>query len=190
MAIIRDHSEILLISRIKEQSAELLRKIDQLHNALGRPMEKPAPQWQKKFTNGSRILALPGDEASIRGYSGVHLLAVDEAARVPDELYFAVRPMLATVQGQLIVLSSAYAKLGWFYRAWESAEDWKRIRVTCDQCPRLSKQFLAEERLALGERWYRMEYDTEWGDLLDSVFSAEDVERARLAAAYQPLFLR
>jgi hypothetical protein len=35
-----------------------------------------------------------------------------------------------------------------------------------------------------------MEYDTEWGDLVDSVFSAEDVERARLAAAYQPLFLR
>ena len=33
-----------------------------------------------------RVIALPGGEETIRGYSGVNLLIIDEAARVADEL--------------------------------------------------------------------------------------------------------
>src|SRR3984885_2926796 len=39
------------------------------------------------LATGSRIVALPGDEETIRGYSGVKLLVLDEAARISDELY-------------------------------------------------------------------------------------------------------
>ncbi len=42
--------------------------------------------------NGSRIIGLPGTEATVRGFSAVSLLLVDEASRVEDDLYLAVRP--------------------------------------------------------------------------------------------------
>jgi hypothetical protein len=56
-------------------------------------------------------------------------------------------------------------------------------------CRRISKQFLEEERQALGEHWYMQEYECEFRDVIDQFFHAEDV----LAACendIQPLFLR
>ena len=44
-----------------------------------------------QLPNGSRIVGLPGREATGRGVSAVNLLLTDEAARVSDELYNAVR---------------------------------------------------------------------------------------------------
>jgi hypothetical protein len=35
----------------------------------------------------------------VRGFAGVHLLIIVEAARVPDDLYRALRPMVATSEG-------------------------------------------------------------------------------------------
>ncbi len=57
--------------------------------------------------NGSRIVSLPGTEGTIRSYSAVRLLLVDEASRVDDDTIAAVRPMLAVSGGQLIALSDA-----------------------------------------------------------------------------------
>jgi len=51
-------------------------------------------------------VSLPGDEGTVRGFSGVSLLVIDEAARVADPLYFAVRPMLAVSQGRLVALDT------------------------------------------------------------------------------------
>ena len=48
-----------------------------------------------RLTNGSRIVGLPGVEATSRGFSGVRMLLVDEASRVPDDLYFSMRPVTA-----------------------------------------------------------------------------------------------
>jgi hypothetical protein len=48
--------------------------------------------------------ALPGTQKSIRGFSGAALLIVDEAARVDDALYYAVKPMLAVSGGSLLML--------------------------------------------------------------------------------------
>src|SRR5262249_29630991 len=148
---------------------------------LGRPVPLGGPRdntLRTELANGSRIISLPGTESTIRGYSGVALLVVDEAARVEDGLYFAVRPMLAVSRGRLIALSTAYAKQGWLYEAWTGTEDWQRVKVTADQCPRISREFLEEERAALGPRWFGMEYFCEFGDAIDSVFREEDIRAA------------
>ena len=47
------------------------------------------------FPNGSRIVGLPGCEGTTRGFSAVSLLLVDEASRVKDDAYQAMRPVLA-----------------------------------------------------------------------------------------------
>src|SRR5215831_9017902 len=52
-----------------------------------------------ELANGSRIISLPGKEETIRGFSKVALLILDEAAWVADDLYIAARPMLAVSDG-------------------------------------------------------------------------------------------
>ena len=56
--------------------------------------------------NGSRIVGLPGMEGTVRGFSAVSLLLIDEAARVEDEMYQALRPMLAVGDGDLWLMST------------------------------------------------------------------------------------
>ena len=53
-------------------------------------------------------MALPGDEETIRGHSGAALLVLDEASRIPDVLYKAVRPILAVSGGTRMALSTPF----------------------------------------------------------------------------------
>ena len=64
---------------------------------------------------------------------------------------------------------------------------WERVKVTADRCPRITPEFLAEERLALGERWYAQEYLCSFEDAVGAVFSAEDIAAA-LSDDVSPLF--
>jgi hypothetical protein len=181
-ALTEPRSLVLLLSPTLRQSAELFRKVLDLYGALGRPVP-PAQEsaLRLELANGSRVVSLPGVEASVRSFSAVALIVVDEAARVPDPLYYAVRPMLAVSGGTLLCLSSAYAKQGWFYTSWTGEGPWERTKVTAYECPRISREFLEEERLALGPRWFSMEYLCQFGEAVDAVFREEDI-----AAAFDP----
>ena len=120
VALLQPRSPVLLLSPSLRQSGELFRKVLDLFGALGRPMQVTAESALRlELANGSRIVSLPADEATIRGFSGVALLIIDEAARVPDELYRAVRPMLAVSNGQLVCLSTPYGQRGFFYAEWQ-----------------------------------------------------------------------
>jgi hypothetical protein len=187
-AILEAPALILLLSPSLRQSGELFRKVMDLYRDLRRPVPAASESAQRlELANGSRIIALPGDEGTIRGYSGVSLLVVDEAARVQDALYMSIRPMLAVSQGQLVALSTPFGKRGWFHSAWTGGEEWERVCIIADQCPRISPEFLAEERRELGERWYRQEYECSFEETVDSVFSHDDV-MAALADDIPPLW--
>jgi hypothetical protein len=190
MALLVPPALVLLLSPTLRQSGELFRdKVLRLYNALGRPV----PTVQESalsmgLANGSRIVSLPGDEKNIRGYSGVSLLIVDEAARVDDALYCAVRPMLAVSKGRMVCLSTPFGKRGWFFEAWTSPDSWDRYRIVADECPRITPDFLAEERRALGPRWFAQEYLCSFEDTIDAVFANEDI-MAALSEDLAPLFL-
>jgi hypothetical protein len=140
------------------------------------------------LTNGSRIEALPGTEKTIRGFSGVDLLILDEAARVDDELYFAVRPMLAVSGGALLMLSTPYGKRGVFFEEWTGGHGWDRYEVPAGEVPRIGDAFLAEERRSLPEWVYRQEYECSFEETEDQVFTHDEVEAA-FTDAVKPLFL-
>jgi hypothetical protein len=112
---------------------------------------------------------------------------VDEAARVDDALYFAVRPMLAISGGALIMLSTPYGKRGVFFEEWTNGAGWERYEVQASQCPRISPTFLEEERRSLPARVYRQEYECSFEETEDSVFSYELVEQA-ITSDVAPLF--
>jgi hypothetical protein len=189
VAMLEEDSLVLLLSPTLRQSGELFKdKLLRLYHSLKRPV--PAAQETAltlTLTNGSRVISLPGNEEGIRGYSGVSLLIVDEASRVPDALYYSVRPMLAVSGGRLAAMSTPFGKRGWFYEEWEGGSGWKRVRVTAAQCPRISPEFLAGERKALGDRWFRQEYGCSFEDVIDAVFAEEDIQAA-LTHSVTPLF--
>jgi hypothetical protein len=187
-ALVQPRAPVLLLSPSLRQSSELFRKVLDLFNALDRPLRVTAESALRlELANGSRVVSLPGDEKNIRGYSGVALLVIDEAARVEDALYYAVRPMLAVSRGRLVALSTPFGKRGWFHDEWHGAGAWERVKVTADECPRIAPAFLAEERRALGERWFAQEYLCDFSECVDAVFAYGDIQAA-LSNDVQPLF--
>ncbi len=187
-AITERDSLVLLLSRTLRQSGELFRdKVLRQWRRMGCPLAVGKPtQLELTLSNESRIISLPESEEGIRGFSSVRMLIVDEAARVGDDLYRAVRPMLAVSNGRLVALSTAFGQRGWFFDAWEKGDGWERIRITADECPRISTTFLAEERKAIGDRWYRQEYFCSFEDAVGAVFSHADIHAAMADIA--PLF--
>src|SRR5258706_7272789 len=140
-------SLIICLAPAHRQSSEMLRSIRLMHGRL----ENAAPFASEAVTklelgNGSRILALPGGESegkTIRGLANCRLLVIDEAARLPDDLHTAVRPMLATNKhAALIALSTPAGKRGFFFELWHNSDPtWHRVRVPASECPRITKEF-------------------------------------------------
>jgi hypothetical protein len=180
---------VLVMSPSLRQSQENFRTVMKLHLALG--LGSTAPDQESSLRvelgNGSRIIALPGKEETVRGYSAVSLLIIDEASRVDDNLYHATRPMLAVSGGRIVLLSTPFGKRGFFHKEWTEGEGWDRVRITADMCPRIPPSFLEQERRSLPEMWYRQEYFCEFGDAAGAVFAYQDVMDA-LSDDVAPLF--
>ncbi len=86
-ALFQERALVLLLSPALRQSQELFKKVLDAYHAVDAVVPADAEnRLTLELANGSRIVSLPGKEGTIRGYSGVDLLIIDEAARVPDEL--------------------------------------------------------------------------------------------------------
>lgn len=188
-ALYFDHSLILLISPSLRQSSELFRKITEWIDRLDQKPEMPEDnRLSCTLANGSRIVSLPSSEAKIRGFSGADLIIEDEASRVPDELYYSVRPMLAVSGGRLILMSTPFGKRGHFFEEWtKGGQVWERVEIDANHNPRITPEFLAEERAALGDWWYRQEYCCQFVETVDQVFSY-DLVMSAVSSEVKPLF--
>lgn len=214
-AILQAPALILIVSPTQRQSKNTLLEAKEFWAALQRPEGTVAPSpWKPTplrklaaleeeaeraeaavqyselsmtLRNGSRILALPGKEANIRSFSAAKLIILDEAARIPDPLYRAIRPILGVSHGRLVAISSAWMKLGWFYEAAEVKQgEWERIRVPATECPRLTPEFLRLEREEMGHRWYDMEYLCRFGSAVGALFSEESIQAMMVTGAPTP----
>ena len=180
---------ILILAPALRQSLEAFGKILGAYRTLGKPVPPEAEnKLSLKLDNGSRIVSLPGTEKTVRGFSGAALLIVDEAARVADALYHAVRPMLAVSGGTLMMLSTPYGKRGAFFDEWTNGEGWERYEIPATEVPRISPRFLEEERRSLPERVFRQEYLCSFEETEDQVFGLTVIERA-FTAEYEPFDL-
>jgi hypothetical protein len=188
-ALYHPGSLVLCLAPALRQSQELFGKVANFYRDLGRPVP---PHTERKLSleleNGSRIITLPGSEKTIRGFSGASLLLVDEASRVDDGLYYAVRPMLAVSGGSLMMLTTPYGKRGVFYQEWTEGLGWERFEIPAPECPRISEEFLDEERAALPGWVFRQEYSCSFEETEDTVFTTELID-AVVSSDVQPLEL-
>lgn len=171
-------SLVLIVAPSIRQASELFRKLSDFLNVLSEPPKKLEDnKLSVTLMNGSRACALPSSEATVRGFSSPSLVIFDEAARVGDSLYYAMRPMIAVSGGEIIALSTPYGKRGWFYEAYTTEQTWEKITVKAEDCPRISPEFLAREREIHGNWFYRQEYDCEFTQTEESFFSPDLIEK-------------
>jgi phage FluMu gp28-like protein len=127
-----------------------------------------------QLSNGSQIIALPcgPDGAGLRGFTA-HLVVMDEAAFMPEDVVASVIfPMLATTNGTAIMLSTPWGRDHIFYRSFKNPNYWSQ-HVRAEQCPRITKEFLEEQRWDIGELRYKMEYEAEFVEDENSFFKQD-----------------
>jgi hypothetical protein len=170
-------SLVLLVSPSQRQSSELFKKVSEFIKLLPVQLEKIEDnKLSVQLKSGSRVVSLPSTEATIRGYSGASLIIVDEAARLPDHIFFSISPMVAVSQGQMILLSTPAGKRGFFHDAYTNkGDEWATITVTADQCPRINAEFLEKERAQIGDFYFRQEYLCEFLEPEGSLFTLEQI---------------
>ncbi len=105
-------SLVLVASPTARQSAEWMRKAEGLVRRLDVEVRGDGHnEISLAFPNGSRIVGLPGTrtDGGVRGFSAVSLLIIDEAARVEEAMYKALRPMRVRAVGE----GTALFAVGW-----------------------------------------------------------------------------
>ena len=116
----------------QRQSAEAVRRVkdhlltlNEVDNVYGLELK-----------SGSRVLALPSSDDLIRGLTVDGWIVADEAARLTDDLIWALRPMRARrPQARLAMLSTAYSRTDPFWTAWAGDDpSWMRLKATA-RCP-------------------------------------------------------
>jgi len=185
----RPGSLVLVTAPAERQSNEWLRKVEHFAARCG---VDPRGDGQNAVSlllpNSSRLVGLPMRHQTTRAFGGAAALLVDEAAFYDDLVYKSMRAFVATSGGDIWLMSSAGPRSGFFFDSSEfgrSTARWERHIVPATSCPRLSAEFLAEERRELGERMFEREYmcqfidegpGSAFGGGLDSLLDAE-VER-------------
>ncbi len=174
---------VLLLSPGERQSGELLAKVRDAYRLLdvGGLVEAPDAEGALHLTlpNQARILALPGGERGIRGFSAPRLVIVDEAARIGDALFHACSPMLAVSGGRLALLSTPAGQRGIFHTLWTSGgREWERIELWAQDCPRIPRSFLEAERRTLPPAIFAAEYECAFSALEGAVFGYADIQAA------------
>ncbi len=183
-ALRQQEALVLVMSPSRRQSGEFLRKVEELLRKLKLPVQRDGVNELSLLLPGrSRMVGLPGVEATMRGFSAADLLIFDEAARVRDEQYYAAGAVLAVKHAPLWLLSTPFGARGFFWREWvQGGETWERITVKGEECGRIAPEFLEEEKRRLGRDWFRQEYGCEFVGAEGQAFQEEWLEKAWVEA--------
>jgi hypothetical protein len=156
-ALTHPGATVLLISPSLPQSQEIFRKCLLYYRALRRPLgTKAESALRMELGNGSRIIALPGSEKTVRGYSA-QLVVLDESGEVPDELFAeGAIPSVAMTDGDILCIGTPKGARGWFFHLWTGEDPkWERYKVTADDIPRDFTHLMVTTRAIRGERGVR-----------------------------------
>ena len=172
----------VILGPAQRQAAGMLRQARRLH-AKGSGGERLLRNnvFDLETAQESRIITLPNDEDNVRGAAGVNLLLLDEASRIPDDLYYAVIPFITVSRGRQIAMSTPKGKRGWFWTAWngEDGEEWAKVEVPWMKCPRLDQEQIEGLRIKFGPSRFAQEYECTFNAMEGMLFDPDDLAAAR-----------
>jgi len=168
---------ILIIASVERQAQLLFEKVlsyiyNKNKNCIKKGRDKPT-KHKIQLKNGSVVHCLPTGLSGygIRGYT-IDLLIADEAAFIPEEVWTAVSPMMATRYAggaRTVLLSTPHGREGYFCRCF-SDETYTSFHVSSEDCPRISKEYLKHEKETMTKVQYAQEYLGEFIDELKQFF--------------------
>jgi hypothetical protein len=113
------------------------------------------------FPNGSRIFALPHNTSTSLG-SEADVLMVDEAAKVSDDVLWAVQPSTSRKAAGLWMMSTPLRQTGFFSRIWhDQKQNVHRILSPVSDTPSINQEFLETFRRASPTR-YAQDFECEF----------------------------
>jgi Terminase large subunit, T4likevirus-type, N-terminal len=156
--VFRPNSLSVIACPAQRQSAEAVRRVREALITAGAEL-KNDNVYGLELENGSRVLALPGSDDSIRGMTVDAWIVADEAARLSHDLIAALRPMRARrPEARFAMLSTAWSRTDPFWTAWSDDDpSWIRLQATAEIAG-LSPAFLDQELRALGQHAFAREY--------------------------------
>lgn len=118
----------------------------------------------------------------VEGMSSVDFLYADEAIHVWSKVWDSIIPMLAEPRnrglGWITLLSTTRGKpKGFFFDSFER-KDFLKVQIKAEDCEHISKEFLKEEKLRLGEEMFGVIYNGEFSQIGHLYFPPELIDRA------------
>ncbi len=183
-ALYEHDSTILFVSRNQDLAANLLAYC---RNAIAGITDPPTEvvknnDSEMTWANGSRILSLPANEATGRGFAAKRVY-LDEFAYMSyaSEIYRSVSPTVG-LGGRLTILSTPDGRANHFYQLWLGIEagEWSRHLIPWRQCPAYDAAWYERERPKYTASQWASEYEASFEASGQSVFSAADVDACKV----------
>ena len=130
----KPNTDWVVLSAGQRQSEEWMLKGNRVARIVSDAMDLPKPDCRTsevRFPNGSRILALPANPDTVRGYSAN--LVLDEFAfhERPDRIYEAIYPAISNpLRGELKlrIISTPAGRNSKFFEIWNKSEELNFVR--------------------------------------------------------------
>jgi len=189
-AVKNPHKSVLVISHTERQAYLLFSKIyayifDNYKSSIKKGKDRPTKS-EIKLINGSVIRCLPTglDGAGIRGYT-VDRLYPDEAAYIPEEVWTAVTPMLATTGGVIRACTTPRGKDGYVYEKMALNDKFKIFHISTEEVAKKRKdpqktwmlEYLEQEKNRMTKLQYAQEYLGEFIGALGRLFPDELIKK-------------
>jgi hypothetical protein len=181
-AAMNENKVVMIIAAVERQAYLLFEKclyyMEKKHRRMILQGSERPTKTEIRLSNGSKLYCLPSGLTGygIRGFT-IDLLIADEAAFIPDEVFNAVTPAMAARKGaRMVLLSTPFGRKGYFANAFNDPT-FTTFHVSSEECPRISKEFLAQEKARLSKLVYMQEYMGEFVDELLQWFPDELIKK-------------
>jgi hypothetical protein len=191
---------VLMIAPLERQAYALFEKtlaylVSKYPRMILKGKDRPT-QTRVFLNNGSKLYCLPVGTGglSVR-FLTIHRLYVDEASRVPADVWTAIQPALLTTGGDSIYLSTPFGKQGEFYKCWinedEAYNSFTRFSISSEEVIKnrpitstwtevqkeKALQKLAQAKARMSNHEYNQEYMGQFSDALMCYFSTDLIKK-------------
>lgn len=190
LAAERPRTLVLLVSASERQSKELMEKVRFHMQALGIVLGKLTSKETSeeiRLTNESRIISLPANPDTVRGFSGHVFLDEFALHRDSREIWRALYPTI-TRGYKIRVLSTPRGKQNMFYELWEHNELFSKHRTTIHDAVAEGLAVEVEELRAgvADEDTWRQEYLCEFLDEATAFITYEMINECEVEKCLWP----
>jgi phage FluMu gp28-like protein len=136
--LINPNYTVLFVSTGEEAAKRILDYVYDLINSMPdhlRPRLSVQTKTEIRFVNKSKLVSLPSNPSTIRGYRA-HRVYIDEAAHFLNdkEIFSAIQPSISR-GGKMTVVSTPFGRANTYYEIWDTHPLYTKHKIPWFECP-------------------------------------------------------